>query len=92
MLLILFGVKFNISYFILVVYIHSIAFKKTDILDQKQKGSDKRNIGVSDESGNAQYDLISLFLKHDKNLPREELKDIALNFIVQFSCFFAKIS
>ena len=76
----MFGVKSNIH--ILCSYTLNCDAKNTDILDQKQKGSDKRNIGVSDESGNAQYDLISLFLKHDKNLSREELKDIALNFIV----------
>ena len=43
---------------------------------------------ISDESGNKNYDLLSLFLKHDPNLNREELRDIAMNFIVKFVFLF----
>ena len=58
----------------------------SDILDQKKNGKlNERNRKISDETGRANYDLISLFLKHDDNLsPEELLKDIALNFIVKF--------
>ena len=56
----------------------------TEILEQKKTGKDEMPISksISDESGDKNHDLLSYFLKHDPNLNKEELRDIALNFIV----------
>eukprot|EP01084_Bolivina_argentea_P246298 412226_1 len=51
-----------------------------NILDNKMKNKSKTNI--SDETGKGSYDILSLFLKHNPNLTKQELKDIALNFII----------
>ena len=55
--------------------LHETAF--TEILDKRGEQENK----LTDECGD-KFDLISLFLQQDKNLSREELKDIALNFII----------
>ena len=52
------------------------------ILDQKLRGETKSNITDSDSK--EQHNLLSLFLKQNDSLSREELKDITLNFIVGF--------
>eukprot|EP01084_Bolivina_argentea_P246297 412224_1 len=53
-----------------------------DILDKNHFNVNSNTKHISDVGGGQKHDLLSLFLKHNPKLTREELKDIALNFII----------
>ena len=48
------------------------------ILDQKESGT--TTASIRDVDGGEQYDLLSLYVKHNPDLTRNELKDIALSY------------
>eukprot|EP01084_Bolivina_argentea_P244169 409126_1 len=49
-----------------------------NVLNQRQK----EILSITDESGDKYNDILSLFMKHNKELNRKELRDIALNMII----------
>ena len=57
------------------------------LLDEKNLGKTTASIRDAD-GGREQFDLLSLFMKHnpdlEHDLTRDQLRDIALNFIVEF--------
>eukprot|EP01084_Bolivina_argentea_P039241 72528_1 len=58
---------------------HIILQNFVDNIIQKQSTN---NYKISDESGNASYNILSLFLKFDPTLTATQLKDVAMNFII----------